>query len=152
MPLTRTLLRLGADPARLCGIDIPYTANEAVRAELRRLGIPESNLASASSGSAEPSREAFIELADTHPSHDISVVERNTLSSRCAWAKRRYRDLLGPDARFIDGHDGAVHEGRAPPDDDRDDAGAGAVMSSCSRRTATAATGSPVGATSTNAS
>ncbi len=126
-------------------------------------------LASASSGSAELSREAFIELADTHPSHDIYVIDRDTLGSRsihsdirvrlvdrearflnggfpvnfdgqvnsvpprfiqathalqlgaaveavahdtrglidlsddlCEWVERRYRDLLGPDARFID--------------------------------------------------
>ena len=37
---------------------------------------------SASSGSAELSREQFIELADTHPSDDIYVVDRETLPSR----------------------------------------------------------------------
>ena len=126
-------------------------------------------LASASSGSAELSREAFIELADKHPSDDIYVLERDTLHSRsihsditlhlvdrevrflnggfpvnfdgqvncvpprfiqathtlqigaaveamggdtrglidlsedlCQWVDRRYRDILGPEVRFID--------------------------------------------------
>jgi hypothetical protein len=39
-------------------------------------------LASASSGSAECSREQFVELADTHPSDDIEVLDRNTLPIR----------------------------------------------------------------------
>jgi S-adenosylhomocysteine hydrolase len=39
-------------------------------------------LASASSGSAELSRELFIELADTHPSDDIYVVDRESLPRR----------------------------------------------------------------------
>ena len=39
-------------------------------------------LASASSGSAELSREQFVELADTHADDDICVVERDTLGTR----------------------------------------------------------------------
>jgi S-adenosylhomocysteine hydrolase len=39
-------------------------------------------LASASSGSAECSREQFVELADTHPSDDIAVLDRETLATR----------------------------------------------------------------------
>jgi len=39
-------------------------------------------LASASSGSGELSREQFVELADTHPSDDIFVLEGETLATR----------------------------------------------------------------------
>ncbi|MCC7177449.1 MAG: hypothetical protein IT177_03580 [Acidobacteria bacterium] len=59
-------------------------------------------LASASSGSAELSREAFIELADTHPSHDIYVVDRDTLSSRSIHSDITIR-LVDREARFLNG-------------------------------------------------
>ena len=59
-------------------------------------------LASASSGSAELSREAFIELADTHPSHDIYVHERETLHSRPIHSDIVLR-LVDRDVRFLNG-------------------------------------------------
>ena len=42
----------------------------------------DATLASASSGSAELSREQFVELADTHEDDDICVLERETLATR----------------------------------------------------------------------
>ena len=48
VPLTRALLKLGLDPRRTHWVDIPYTANDTVRAELEALGIPRENFAPAS--------------------------------------------------------------------------------------------------------
>ena len=59
-------------------------------------------LASASSGSAELSREAFIELADTHPSHDIYVVDRETLHSRSIHSDITLH-LVNRAVRFLNG-------------------------------------------------
>jgi S-adenosylhomocysteine hydrolase len=59
-------------------------------------------LASASSGSAELSREQFIELADTHPSDDIYVVDRDTLASRPIHSPVDLR-LVDRTVRFLNG-------------------------------------------------
>ncbi len=59
-------------------------------------------LASASSGSAELSREAFIELADTHPSHDIYVMDRDTLPSRSIHSDITLH-LVDRAVRFVNG-------------------------------------------------
>ncbi|MDA0183687.1 hypothetical protein OJ997_25485 [Solirubrobacter phytolaccae] len=45
VPMTRTLLELGLDPARVYWVDIPYTANATVAWALQELGIPEANFA-----------------------------------------------------------------------------------------------------------
>lgn len=70
-------------------------------------------LASASSGSAELSREAFIELADTHPADDIYVYDRDTLHTKPLHTDIRLR-LVDRDAVFLNGgfpvnFDGAVN-------------------------------------------
>ncbi len=70
-------------------------------------------LASASSGSAELSRETFIELADTHPADDIYVYERETLHAKPIHSDIRLR-LVDRDAVFLNGgfpvnFDGAVN-------------------------------------------
>jgi hypothetical protein len=48
VPAVRGLLELGLDPARTHFIDIPYTANAAVREALEALGIPAANFAPSS--------------------------------------------------------------------------------------------------------
>jgi S-adenosylhomocysteine hydrolase len=70
-------------------------------------------LASASSGSAELSREAFIELADTHAADDIYVYDRDTLPTRPIHSDIRLR-LVDRDAVFLNGgfpvnFDGAIN-------------------------------------------
>jgi hypothetical protein len=70
-------------------------------------------LASASSGSAELSREGFIELADTHISDDIFVRDRATLHSRSIHSPIDIH-LVDRDVRFLNGgfpvnFDGAVN-------------------------------------------
>ena len=42
--MVRALMELGLDAARIHFVDIPYTANATVRAELEKLGIPAGNL------------------------------------------------------------------------------------------------------------
>jgi S-adenosylhomocysteine hydrolase len=59
-------------------------------------------LASASSGSAELSREAFIELADSHPGHDIYVQDRATLATRSVHSDILLH-LVDRDVRFLNG-------------------------------------------------
>lgn len=59
-------------------------------------------LASASSGSAELSREQFIELADTHASDDIYVVDRDTLAHRSIHAEIVVH-AVDRDVRFLNG-------------------------------------------------
>jgi S-adenosylhomocysteine hydrolase len=70
-------------------------------------------LASASSGSAELSREGFIELADTHPADDIHVIDRDDLRHRSIHSDIRIR-LVDREVRFLNGgfpvnFDGAVN-------------------------------------------
>lgn len=59
-------------------------------------------LASASSGSAELSREGFIELADTHPADDIYVHDRDDLHERSLHSEIRIR-VVDRDVRFLNG-------------------------------------------------
>jgi S-adenosylhomocysteine hydrolase len=59
-------------------------------------------LASASSGSAECSREEFVELADTHPSDDIEVLDRETLATRSIHDPIDMR-LVDRTVRFLNG-------------------------------------------------
>jgi hypothetical protein len=59
-------------------------------------------LASASSGSAELSRESFIELADKHPSDDIYILDRNTLATRSIHSDITIH-LVDRDVRFLNG-------------------------------------------------
>ena len=59
-------------------------------------------LASASSGSAELSREAFIELADIHPGEDVYVVDRATLATRSVHDEIQLH-LVDRDVRFLNG-------------------------------------------------
>jgi len=59
-------------------------------------------LASASSGSAELSREQFVELAEAHAEDDIFIYDRETLSSRSVHSPIRFR-LVDRDAVFLNG-------------------------------------------------
>ena len=59
-------------------------------------------LASASSGSAELSREAFIELADIHPGKDVFVLDRETLATRSVHDEICLH-LVDRDVRFLNG-------------------------------------------------
>jgi S-adenosylhomocysteine hydrolase len=70
-------------------------------------------LASASSGSAELSREGFIELADSHPGDDIYVVGRQHLAGRSVHSDIQIR-LVDRTVTFLNGgfpvnFDGAVN-------------------------------------------
>jgi S-adenosylhomocysteine hydrolase len=75
-------------------------------------------LASASSGSAECSREQFVELADTHPSDDIEVLDRETLGTRSIHDPIDVR-LVDRTARFLNGGFPVNFDGRVncvPPE------------------------------------
>lgn len=59
-------------------------------------------LASASSGSAELSREGFVELADTHVDDDIRIHDRDSLPTRPIHSRIRIR-LVDRDVCFLNG-------------------------------------------------
>jgi S-adenosylhomocysteine hydrolase len=82
--LVKALIKLGLSPTRIHFVDIPYSANARVRAELRRLGLPDENLSASdyklTSNYASYQRRRVQDLAvklreDVNPAEPLLVLD-----------------------------------------------------------------------------